>query len=125
MLLLPLVKIRLILLSGAATRLLGWWHAGRPRRPLLILAGLLAAVGGGMLLYNQFLYSNPLKIHTWQEVDPHQYGVASYLKGFFGLFYDAALRPLRLRPGLAAAAAGAASLLLARRSRPAPPLGGL
>jgi hypothetical protein len=88
-LLLPLVKIRLILISGPLL-VLGWWHAGRPRRPLLILALLLVGLAAGMLLYNQFLYSNPLKIHTWEEVDPHHYGVASYLKGFSGLFFDAA-----------------------------------
>jgi hypothetical protein len=88
-LLLPLVKIRLILISGPLLAL-GWWHAGRSRRPLLILAVLLAGLAAGMLLYNQLVYSNPLKIHTWEEVDPHHYGVASYLKGMSGLFFDAA-----------------------------------
>ena len=43
-----------------------------------------------MLLYNQLLYSNPLKIHTWQEVDPHRYGLLSYLGRLSGLFLDAA-----------------------------------
>jgi hypothetical protein len=88
-LLLPLLKIRLILISGPLLAL-GWWHAGRSRRQLLILGGLLAALAAGMLLYNQILYSNPLKIHTWQEVDPVSYGPASYFKGMSGLFFDAA-----------------------------------
>ena len=51
---------------------------------------MLGAVAGGILLYNKLLYRNPLKIHTWQEVDPHQYGLLSYLKGGLGLFWDAA-----------------------------------
>jgi hypothetical protein len=88
-LLLPLLKIRLILISGPLLAL-GWWYAGRSRRQLLILGGLLAALAAGMLLYNQILYSNPLKIHTWQEVDPASYGPASYLEGMSGLFFDAA-----------------------------------
>jgi hypothetical protein len=88
-LLLPLLKIRLILISGPLLAL-GWWYAGRSRRQLLILGGLLAALAAGMLLYNQILYSNPLKIHTWQEVDPASYGSASYLEGMSGLFFDAA-----------------------------------
>ncbi|HEY0512316.1 MAG TPA: hypothetical protein VGH73_10450 [Thermoanaerobaculia bacterium] len=94
-LLLPLVKIRFVLISGPLL-VLGWWHAGipcqprQPRRPLLILAGLLAGVAAGMLVYNQIVYSNPLKIHSWQEVDPYSYGPSSYLLGFSGLFFDAA-----------------------------------
>jgi len=89
LLLLPLLKIRFILVSVPLLAL-GWWYAGRPRRPVLILAALLALVAGGMLLHNQLLYSNPLKIHTWQEVDPHSYGPASYLSGVLGLFWDVA-----------------------------------
>lgn len=88
-LLLPLVKIRFLLIA-APLLALAWWHAGRPRKPLLLLGGLLAAVAGGILLYNHFLYANPLKIHSWQELDLHQYRWLSYLAGGLGLFYDAA-----------------------------------
>ncbi len=88
-LLLPVLKLRFILIAGPLL-FMGWWHAGRPRRPVFILTGLLAVVAGGMLIYNQVVYSNPLKIHTWQEVDPHRYSPASYLQGSFGLFFDAA-----------------------------------
>ncbi|MBW8877247.1 MAG: hypothetical protein JF614_19970 [Acidobacteria bacterium] len=114
-LLLPLVKIRFVLIAGPILAL-AWWHAGRPRRPVLILAGLLGAVGGGMLLYNQIVYSNPLKIHTWQEVDPGAYGLASYLKGGFGLFYDAAFGLFGCAP-VWLVLIPAAGLLIARRSR--------
>lgn len=89
LLLLPLLKIRFLLVS-APLLALGWWYSGRPRRPVLILGLLLAALAGGMLLYNQVLYSNPLKIHSWQEVDPYNYGPVSYLAGTLGLFWDAA-----------------------------------
>lgn len=88
-LLLPLVKMRFLLIAGPLL-LIGWLHAGRPRRPVFILAGLLALVAAGILLYNHVVYANPLKIHTWQEVDPHRYSLSSYVKGGFGLFYDAA-----------------------------------
>jgi hypothetical protein len=88
-LLLPVLKLRFILIAGPLL-FMGWWHAGRPRRPVFILAGLLAVVAGGMLIYNQAVYSNPLKIHTWQEVDPHRYSPVSYFQGGFGLFFDAA-----------------------------------
>ncbi|HYG61684.1 MAG TPA: hypothetical protein VEL74_03815 [Thermoanaerobaculia bacterium] len=88
-LLLPLLKIRFLLVA-APLLALGWWHAGRPKKPMIILGLLLAAVAGGMLVHNLLLYANPLKIHTWEEVDPHRYSPASYLKGGLGLFWDAA-----------------------------------
>ena len=114
-LMLPLVKIRFILIAGPLLAL-GWWHAGRPRRPLIILAGLLGAVAAGMLLYNQLVYSNPLKIHTWEEVDPHRHSLASYLKGGFGLFYDAGFGLFGCAP-VWLLLVPAVLLLLARRSR--------
>ena len=114
-LLLPLVKIRFILIAGPLLAL-GWWHAGRPRRPLILLAGMLGAVAGGILLYNQLLYRNPLKIHTWKEVDPYQYGLLSYLKGGLGLFYDAAFGLFGCAP-LWLLLLPAVVLLVSRRSR--------
>ena len=107
-LLLPLVKIRFILIAGPLLAL-GWWHAGRPRRPLLVLAALLAALAGGILLYNQLLYGNPLKIHTWQEVDPQQLRRWALVpQGDARPVLGRGVRPLRLRADLAAAAAGGA-----------------
>lgn len=88
-LLLPLVKIRLMLIAGPLL-LMGWWYAGRPRRPVLILGALLLVMGAGILLYNQVVYANPLKIHTWQEVDPYRYSFDSYLRGGLGFFFDGA-----------------------------------
>ncbi|HEV7508174.1 MAG TPA: hypothetical protein VGS07_25045 [Thermoanaerobaculia bacterium] len=113
--LLPLVKIRFVLIAAPIVPL-AWWHAGRPKRPVLVLAGVLGVVGGGMLLYNQMVYANPLKIHTWQEVDPGAYGLASYLKGGFGLFYDAGFGLFGCAP-VWLVLIPAAGLLIARRSR--------
>ena len=114
-LLLPLVKLRFVLVA-APLLAFGWWHAGRPRRPVFILAALLCAVAGGMLLYNQITYANPLKIHSWQEVDPHRYSPVSYLKGGFGLFYDAAFGLFGCAP-VWLILVPALLLLVARRSR--------
>jgi hypothetical protein len=88
-LLLPLLKIRLMLLA-ASLLAIAWWRSGRRGRPVWVMTALLAAVGGGMLLYNQHVYANPLKIHAWQELDLHQYSPAAYALGFSGLLYDAA-----------------------------------
>jgi hypothetical protein len=92
-LLLPLLKIRLMLLAASLLLLAGWraaWRAGRRGWPVWVMAALLGAVGAGMLAYNQLLYSNPLKIHSWQELDPYRYSPAAYALGFSGLLYDAA-----------------------------------
>lgn len=88
-LLLPLVKIRFLLIA-APLLAMGWWYAGRPRRPILILGFLLAVLAGGILLYNQILYSNPLKVHSWEEVNPQRYSLLAYLNGGLGLLFDAA-----------------------------------
>jgi len=87
LLLLPLLKLRFILL---ALPLLGlaWWHAGRPRKPLIIVAGLLSAVLAGVLVHNLVVFGNPLKIHTFEEIDPLRYTPRNVWRGFFGLFFD-------------------------------------
>jgi hypothetical protein len=89
LLLLPLLKIRFMLLA-VPLLLLAWWHAGRPWKPALALGLALGAAGGGILLHNQLLYGNPLKIHSWAEVELHRYSWGQYAKGFAGLFWDAA-----------------------------------
>lgn len=88
-LLLPLVKIRFMLLAGPLVGM-AWWHMRGTRKPILVLGALLSALGAGILLYNHLLYSNPLKIHSWEELDPHQHTWLSYAGGGLGLFWDAA-----------------------------------
>jgi hypothetical protein len=117
-LLLPLLKIRFILIAAPLVALAAWQagrRPGRQRRQALALGALLLALVGGILLYNQRMYSNPLKIHSWQEIDPYRHTPMDYLGGGLGLFYDCAFglfgyAPiwLLLLPALA--------LLLARRA---------
>ncbi|MEM7482316.1 MAG: hypothetical protein AAF481_14160 [Acidobacteriota bacterium] len=87
--LLPLLKIRFMLLAVPLLAL-AWWYSGRRMRPALALGGALGLLGVGILLYNQALYGNPLKIHSWGELEPSAYGVIEYVKGSLGLFWDSA-----------------------------------
>jgi len=88
-LLLPLVKLRFMLLAVPLLAL-AWWYSGRPKKALILLGVLLVVLGGGLLLHNQLLYDNPLKIHTWQELELYQYTVGDYLEGGVGIFWDSA-----------------------------------
>jgi hypothetical protein len=114
-LLLPLVKIRFMLIA-APLLVMGWFYAGKPRLRMVVLGGLLAGVAGGILLYNQSLYSNPLKIHSWQELDPYSYSPTSYLAGGLGFFFDTAFGLFGAAP-VWMLVLPATLLLLARRSR--------
>lgn len=88
-LLLPLVKLRFMLLAVPLLAL-AWWYSGRPKKALILLGILLVVLGGGLLLHNQLLYDNPLKIHTWQELELYQYTLGDYLEGAVGIFWDSA-----------------------------------
>ncbi|MFP5286232.1 MAG: hypothetical protein ACLGI9_10885, partial [Thermoanaerobaculia bacterium] len=114
-LLLPLVKIRFLLLSGSLLAM-GWWYTGRPRRPILILGLLFGITAAGIFVYNQTLYSNPLKIHTWEEVDPHRYTLLDYAKGGLGFLWDSAFGLFGCAP-VWMLLLPAVLLLLARRNR--------
>ncbi|HYN20925.1 MAG TPA: hypothetical protein VE078_08195 [Thermoanaerobaculia bacterium] len=114
-LLLPLIKMRLMLLAVPLV-VLAWWHAGRPKKPILILAGLLSVLGAGILLYNYTVYANPLKIHSWEEIDPKRRGWLAYLSGGLGLFYDTAFGLFGCSP-IWLLVLPAIVLLLARRDR--------
>lgn len=87
--LLPLVKIRFMLLAVPLVAL-AWWHAGRPRKPLIALTVALVLVGGGILVFNQVVYDNPLKIHHVEELELTGYPPSAYVLGSLGLFWDAA-----------------------------------
>jgi len=87
--LLPLVKIRFMLLAVPLVAL-AWWYAGRPRKPLIVLTVALVAVGGGILVHNQLVFDNPLKIHQVGELELTEYPPSAYLLGAMGLFWDSA-----------------------------------
>lgn len=114
-LLLPLVKMRFMLVAGPLL-VLAWWHAGRPRKPLLVLAGLLTVVGGGLLVHNELVYDNPLKIHTLEELELYRYTLGDFLEGSLGLFYDSAFGLFGSFP-IWLLLLPATALLVARRSR--------
>lgn len=116
-LVLPLLKIRFILLAGPLFALT-WWYGGRPKKPLLVLALLLVLVAGGIVLHNQLLYGNPLKIHTWQEVEPTSYGFIEYAKGFLGIFWDAGFGLLGAAPVWLLALLALGALILRRHPLP-------
>lgn len=88
-LLLPLLKIRFMLLAVPLVAL-AWWHAGRPRKPLIVLSLALAATAAGILIHNQLVFDNPLKIHQVGELELTDYPVSAYLLGALGLFWDSA-----------------------------------
>jgi hypothetical protein len=116
-LLLPLLKIRFILVAAPLVALAAWRAGRQPglRRQLLALGTLLLVLVAGILLYNQLRYSNPLKIHSWQEIDPYRHTVLDYLGGALGLFYDCAFGLFGFAP-LWLLLLPALALLLARRA---------
>jgi hypothetical protein len=116
-LLLPLLKIRFILIAAPLVALAAWRAGRRPeqRRQVLALGALLLALSGGILLYNQRVYSNPLKIHSWQEIDPYRHTLMDYLGGGLGLFYDCAFGLFAFAP-IWLLLLPALALLLARRA---------
>jgi hypothetical protein len=116
-LLLPLLKIRFILIAVPLVALAAWRIGRRPeyRRQVLALGAVLLALVGGILLYNQRVYSNPLKIHSMEEIDPYRHTLMDYLGGGLGLFYDCAFGLFGSAP-LWMLLLPALALLLARRA---------
>jgi hypothetical protein len=104
-LLLPLLKIRFMLLAVPLVAL-AWWHAGRPRKPLIVLSLALAAVAAGILIHNQLVFDNPLKIHQVGELELTDYPASAYALGTPRAVLGLRLRPLRRRAAVAAADPG-------------------
>jgi hypothetical protein len=90
--LLPLLKIRfgLVALPVLFLAFRGSWRAGRSKRPLLLVAGALAATLAAVLVWNQLRFGNPLKIHRWDELALPALSARQGVEGLFGLFWDAA-----------------------------------
>jgi hypothetical protein len=87
--LLPLVKIRFMLLAVPLVAL-AWWRAGRPRRPLVAISLALALVGGAILVHNTMVFGNPLKIHQVEELELTRYPGEAFVLGATGLLWDTA-----------------------------------
>lgn len=87
--LLPLLKLRLGLLSIPLLFLA--WLRGRPGKKIMMmtLAGAVA-VFGGLLLYNSLRFGNPLKMHSLGELNALGQSPSALVRGALGMFYDAA-----------------------------------
>lgn len=108
---LPLLKMRFLLIVLPLLALAAW-RLGRRRRRLAlgVLAGMVA-LALGILWFNNVTYGNPLKYHDISKLSFYWTEPARYPRGLAGLFFDGAF-------GLFATAP-AWLLLVAGRPRPA------
>ena len=87
---LPLLKLRFALVAMPLVALALWrLRRSLDRRWIRVVLVFAFAAGAGVLAYNQVVYGNPLKIHSWQELDLARFGPDRYLQGLLGLFFDA------------------------------------
>ncbi len=91
---LPFLKIRFAAVAIPLVAL-AVWHTGprrerRSLRALLVLASAVLFCVVGLLWFNQRFYGNPLKIHSWQELELHRYSITQYLINCIGIFWDVA-----------------------------------
>jgi hypothetical protein len=88
--LLPLLKLRFVLLA-VPLLFLAWWRTGRSRRTVLWAALALGAALGGILIFNSVVFGNPFKDHTLTQLLQIQgRSPLDYLRGSIGLFWDCA-----------------------------------
>ena len=88
--LLPLLKIRFLLIAIPLAAM-ALWHGGRRSRKgavLLLVCMLLLTVG--TLFFNQLIFQNPLKYHDIDGLQTYGQSPIKYLRGFVGLFFDCA-----------------------------------
>ncbi len=87
--LLPFLKLRLALVA-IPLALLALLRLRASRRWTFLLAGSLAAALLGLMIHNQLVYGNLLKIHRWEDLYLPSSGLADFARGLFGMFYDVA-----------------------------------
>lgn len=90
MLLLPLLKIRFLLISVPLACLAIWQGGRRARVGAALLLLSLLVLASGILLFNQQVFQNPLKYHDIDGLRSYSQPAGSYLRGFVGLFFDCA-----------------------------------
>lgn len=96
--LLPLMKLRFILLS-VPLAVLAWWRSGSSRRTLFWVGLVLVSAISGILLFNQVVFGNPFKDHTLDQLMRIQGSAPlDYLQGMVGLFWDSAFGLLASNP---------------------------
>ncbi|MEE8523772.1 MAG: hypothetical protein V3T72_07550, partial [Thermoanaerobaculia bacterium] len=83
--LLPLLKLRLGLLSIPLLFLA--WLRGRPGKKIMAMTLAGAAVAfGGLLLYNSIRFGNPLKMHSLSELNALGQSPSGLVRGALGMF---------------------------------------
>jgi hypothetical protein len=88
--LLPLMKLRFLLLAGPLT-LLAFWKLGPRRKEVVVVALVLLAVIGAMLTYNFVAFDQTFKDHSLSTLKRIQErSPAEYIKGGLGLLFDCA-----------------------------------
>ena len=116
-LVLPLLKIRFVLLAGSLVALASWYAGGRrARRRTAMLLASLGAVTISILLFNRIFFQNPLKYHDIDGLRAYAQSPVVYLQGFLGLFYDCAFGLFAYAP-IWLLVVPAALLLLRRHTR--------
>ena len=90
LLLLPLLKLRFLLIA-APLAILTLWRGGKSfrRKAFPVLAGVVV-VGFGVLIFNQRMFQNPLKYHSFESLMPQLSMLSSSFEGFTGLTFDCA-----------------------------------
>jgi len=86
--LLPLIKIRFVLVVGPVLLLLAW-RLGRSGRRLVVVAlSASAALAVAILAFNYLRYGNLLKYHNLSHMGFYLNAPGRYPRGLMGLFFD-------------------------------------
>ena len=87
---LPLIKMRFVLVIGPLVLLLAWRLGRRSRRLVLLALAGCAALGLAILTFNYLRYDNLLKYHNLQHMSFYWNDPGRYPRGLVGLFFDSA-----------------------------------
>ena len=90
LMLLPLLKLRFLLIAGPLAFLAVWRGDRSLRRVLVPVLGGVAVLGLGILVFNQNVFQNPLKYHELSGLPSLTGTLESYFEGFTGLGFDCA-----------------------------------
>ena len=90
LLLLPLLKLRFLLVAVSLVVLMSIRSDRAVRKRTLLLIAGLAVLGPAILLFNQSIFQNPLKYHDIDGLKPYVLPAVNYLQGLVGLAFDCA-----------------------------------
>ena len=88
--LLPMLKIRFLLVAVPLAVLAFWRAEKQAKRGLVAIALGLGLLTAAILIFNQLVFQNPLKFHDIDGLKRLAYPLSQYLRGFTGLFFDCA-----------------------------------